>query len=288
MKIYYLLVLCLCAGFVFTVSADEFTNTDLSAQGFANTNNSSTASDLAQQAKAQLQEASSPQDFQAAAALLEKSIALNPGDLDVRQTLGWVYLDQLHEPQKAYPHLKILAQGHPNDVNARKLFGLACFQTGRENKAVEEFRAASQLQPNDLWIRAYLGRSLARTGRLGHAKDIFDQILKMDPNNSDARLGEAEVYAWSGHSGEALPILDQLIKENPDNTEALELRADIRRWSWNLSGAEQDYQQVLNDNTNESDAMTGLKQTVNTMYLPQIMERIRQTAPAGADMSWKY
>ncbi len=26
----------------------------------------------------------------------------------------------------------------------------------------------------------------------------------------------------------------------------------------------------------------------NTMYLPQIMERIARTAPAGADMSWKY
>jgi hypothetical protein len=26
----------------------------------------------------------------------------------------------------------------------------------------------------------------------------------------------------------------------------------------------------------------------NTMYLPQIMERIAKTAPAGADMSWKY
>jgi hypothetical protein len=24
------------------------------------------------------------------------------------------------------------------------------------------------------------------------------------------------------------------------------------------------------------------------MYLPQIMERIQKTAPAGADMSWKY
>jgi hypothetical protein len=26
----------------------------------------------------------------------------------------------------------------------------------------------------------------------------------------------------------------------------------------------------------------------NTMYLPEIMQRIAQTAPAGADMSWKY
>jgi hypothetical protein len=26
----------------------------------------------------------------------------------------------------------------------------------------------------------------------------------------------------------------------------------------------------------------------NTMYLPKIMERIQQTAPADADMSWKY
>jgi hypothetical protein len=26
----------------------------------------------------------------------------------------------------------------------------------------------------------------------------------------------------------------------------------------------------------------------NTMYVPKIMERIQKTAPADADMSWKY
>jgi hypothetical protein len=98
MKIYRLIVICLCAGFTLIVSADESATTD----------NSSRAADLARQANDKLQDASSRDDFLAAAALLEKSVALNPDDLDVRQTLGWVYLDQLHEPRKAYPQLESL------------------------------------------------------------------------------------------------------------------------------------------------------------------------------------
>ena len=253
MKISRLVLVCLCASRALSLSADQVSNAD-----------SSQAADLARQADAKLQEASSPQDFRAAAALLEKSLKLNPQNLDARQTLGWIYLDQLHDPQKAYPHLEILARNRPDDVDARKLFGMACNQTGHSQQAVDEFRAAAKLQPNDLWIRANLARALARTGKRSEAEAMDNEILKADPTNADARLGLAEIEAWSGQNARPLQTLDQLIKENPDNTEALTMRGDLRRWNWDLTGAQQDYQQVLEYNQNDYNALTGLHEAENS------------------------
>jgi tetratricopeptide (TPR) repeat protein len=248
MKTFHLFLVCVCAQFAFTLSAENISKTDSPAQ----------AAELARQANVKLQEASSPQDFRAAAALLEKSVRLDPENLDVRQTLGWIYLNKLQEPQKAYPHLAKLAKNRPDDVTARKLFAMACSQTGRSHQAVEEFRAAAQLQPGDLWIRANLARSLARTGNYGEAETIYAETLKADPANADARLGEAEIAAWRGHNAGPLQTLDQLIQENPENTEALTLRGDIQRWNWDLTGAKLDYQQVLNLEENNYTAKNGL------------------------------
>lgn len=213
------------------------------------------ATDLVSQANAKMQASSSLQTYRDAAALLEQAVQLDPANLDARQTLGWVYLDRLHEPQAAYPYLKIVAQGHPNDVNARKLFGMACSQTGRPHEAVEEFRAAAQLQPDDLWIRAQLARSLARDGQWSAADTLYKNILKTDPNNADALLGEAELQAWRGYNAGPLKTLDQLPADAPE----LALRGDIHRWNWDLTGARQDYQRALAIETNNYEATTGLE-----------------------------
>src|SRR5205085_1125647 len=58
--------------------------------------------------------------YEIAADSMEKSLAIDPENAALQLTLGWVYLDRLHEPQQAYPHLADAARWHPGDVNARK------------------------------------------------------------------------------------------------------------------------------------------------------------------------
>src|SRR5437016_3605583 len=120
------------------------------------------AAALAQQAETRLQQAASRQDFQEVAKLLNQAARLDRKNLDVQFKLGWVYLDKLHDPHAAYPHLAKVVASRPDDANATKLFALACSQTGHPRTAVAQFRRASLLQPDDLWVRANLGRSLAR------------------------------------------------------------------------------------------------------------------------------
>ena len=182
MKTTHLFLACLCTQFTLALSAAEVSKPNKSSQ----------AADLSRQADDQLQNASSPQNYREAAALLEKSVKLDPGDLDIRQKLGWIYLEKLHEPQKAYHHLALVAKNRPDDVDARKLCGMACSQTGHKWKAVEEFRAAAKLQPDDLWVRANLARSLARIGRTGEAETIS--------TSSASSLSNARLMVFSNAS----------------------------------------------------------------------------------------
>jgi tetratricopeptide (TPR) repeat protein len=252
MRTISLLLICLCAQSLTALPTKG-------AESFAeNDQTKAAAAKLASQADAKLREASSPQNYQEAAMLLEKSVALDPDNLEVRRTLGWVYLDKLHDPHKAYPHLAKAVKIWPDDVEARKLFGMACSQTGRPHQAVEEFRAASALKPDDLWIRAALARSLARVGKLSEAEAIYADVLHADPGNVDARLGEAEIQAWRGHTAGPLQTLDQLAQENPGRMDVLTLRGDIYRWDWDLTKARQDYQSVLTAQPNDYDARSGL------------------------------
>lgn len=218
------------------------------------------ATDLAQQARDRLQQATTRQDFEEAASLYKAAIKADPKAYDMKLTLGWIYAEKLHNPEEAYPFLNDVVKHSPNDVNARKMLGLVCMQTGRNEKAVAEFRAASKLQPGDPWIEANLGRSLARIGDYGDANKKFDAVLKSDPTNPDALLGKAEVAAWEGHSETALEDLRALETQNPTNADVLTLMGDIHRWKWKLSDAKQDYQQALDIDPNDSAAQGGLKQ----------------------------
>jgi len=249
------------------------------------------SAELVKQAKAKMEASDSPQTFQEAADILEEAVKRDPDNFDARLTLGWVYLDRLHEPDKAYRHLAKAAKLNPNDVNARKLCGLACSQTGRPRKAVREFSAAAQLEPNDLWIRAHLARSLARTGHLDEANQLYAEVLASEPTNTDARLGQAEIAAWRGHTDGPLDTLNQLANENPTNTEVLLLRGDVHRWNWDLTEAKRDYNLVSETDINSYPAKLGLAEAhwmgasginLGAYYFKDKTDFTRENAQAGA------
>ncbi|HXD00900.1 MAG TPA: tetratricopeptide repeat protein [Verrucomicrobiae bacterium] len=216
------------------------------------------AASLAQEADDKLQGSPSQQDLQDAAKLLDKAATLDPDNLDLWTKAGWVHLEKLHDPVAAYPYLAAVVKRRPDDVDARKLLGMACTQTGRLREALAQFQEAARLRPDDLWIEANLGRAYARLRQYGKADSIYAEVLQKDPHQPDARLGEAELEAWRGHTARALEMLDELIKENPGNVEALTLRGDVHRWRWELKEAQTDYSQALGLAQNDYEATSGL------------------------------
>jgi Flp pilus assembly protein TadD len=244
---------CLCLCHQLTIPLSAQTPPDISGQS-ANPQ----AASLADAANTKLHQASSQQDYQQAADLLTKAERLDPKNPDIRKTLGWVYLDKLHRPHEAYPVLAPVAAAHTTDVDILKLYGMACAQTGRLNRAVAAFRRASALKPDDLWIRANLARNLARLGHYHQAEKIYAEILKIEPNNIDARFGLAEIAAWRGRSAGPLDSLQGILKDDPAYADALVLEGDINRWNWDFSQARADYKQALQTVPDDTDATKGL------------------------------
>ena len=199
-------------------------------------------------------------EYVEAARLFKQAVDLDPDNMAIRLTLGWVYLDKLQNPLACYRQESVVAKRHPNDVNAHKLCGLAALQLGWSNRAADEFRAAAGIQPDDLWIQVSLAKSLARTHHYHEADKIYQQVLAKDPANPGARLGEAELEAWRGEVKRPRESLNQLVSENPTNVDALVLRGDVERWDWDLKDAKRDYNSALAVAPNNYDARNGRSQ----------------------------
>jgi len=192
-----------------------------------------------------------------AADQLETALQSDPENPAIRKTLGWVYLDKLHWPRKAYPHIKRLAQMHPEDADAQKLLALACSQTGRLHRAVAGFKKVLARDPQDTWMQFNEARTLARLDRRDEAEALYAQILKENPTNFSARFGQAELTAWRGRLAPAESSLRELLREKPGDPEAELLLADIHRWDWDLSEARVEYAQVLQQEPDFYDAQMG-------------------------------
>src|SRR2546430_2277666 len=108
MKNLYIILGCFCA-----LSATILSPIEVMAK--SDTNRLAEGSALAQQANDKLEQATSQKDFQEVAQLLEKIVAMDPHNFKNQRTLGWVYLDKLHDPKAAYPHLLIAVNVQPND-----------------------------------------------------------------------------------------------------------------------------------------------------------------------------
>jgi tetratricopeptide (TPR) repeat protein len=201
-------------------------------------------------------------DFKDAAQQLREAIQLDPDNLALRKTLGWVLLDETCQPHAAYLHLEEVIRNHPSDVDARKLFACACRQTGRPREAIAilEKVLVPPITADDSWWWVNLGMSLARVGRFDEAGRIYDSVLAVDPQCFYARLGKAELAAWQGKLEDAEEQLGRLLNEEPENADARALLADVLRWQWRLSEARAEYRKVLDRFGQYGGAVTGLRE----------------------------
>ncbi len=226
------------------------------------------AIDLFEQAQELLQAAGSEpnmRDYSAAVRLLEEALVIEPESVEIRKSLGYLYLEKLNRANAAYNHLAEANRIKPDDLSVLKLLGLAALNSGRQCEAIEFLDLALERDPQDLWIRVNLGRAYARGGCYRIAMDLYCEVLAQEPNNFTARLGVAEVQAWRGHSREPIAITEQLVEERPTNEEAHNLLGDLYRWDYDLDLAKYEYGSILERNPNHEAANDGLYEIDKTL-----------------------
>jgi predicted Zn-dependent protease len=199
-----------------------------------------------------------PGKFAHAAVLLENHLRKQPGDLAMRKTLAFTYLDKLHEPQRAVPHLQAVVAALPRDAGWRQLLAQACEGAGDLESAARAWREAAALSPRDAWARYHLGCSLNRLHRASEAESVFREALAIDPANSYVRLELAHLLLASGRSREARAIAADIARHDSKNADAHTLLGDDDRANFSFAAARREYAAALAAQPDFAAAQAGL------------------------------
>jgi len=221
-------------------------------------NHTAIAAEPLQQAIARAYATKKEADFQRAAELLEVHLERKPGDLTNRKSLGYLYLDKLHDSQRAIPHLEKVCASVPNDSGWRQMLARAYSGAGQHEAAARTYREVARRDPRDVWSRYHLGRALIALQRREDARVAFEEALAIDPKNQFARLELARLQQTDGRSREAEEMAREVLRADSGNPEAHALLGDIHRADWDLTGARSEYEAALRKDPDYGSAVAGL------------------------------
>jgi Flp pilus assembly protein TadD len=159
-----------------------------------------------------------------AVALLDKLIAMMPGDPDLLANAGDV-LRGANQLAAAIPYYDkaIAAVGKPPPPNAWVLFfdrGICQDQLGNWAAAEQDMLTALSLSPNQPYVLNYLAYSWAMRGeKLDRAEAMLQQAVGLDPNDGAVIDSLGYVNLREGNTKMAVKLLTQAVELDPDDAE---------------------------------------------------------------------
>lgn len=160
-------------------------------------------------------------DYSSAAMYLEKSLQMNPQDLEARYHLGRVRYQQ-NRFDAAITAFQEVLRSNPNDVKAQNNLGLCLEAKGQIEAAQNSYRKAIEL---DSLAPAHteqpylnLGKLLTVLNREGEALPLFQQAATIGPNSAAVRYELGRVRFSQGKSDEARAELERAVRLDPDNS----------------------------------------------------------------------
>lgn len=174
------------------------------------------------------------------------------------EILGWLYLEKLDEPERAYHHLKTYLRTNHADVEANKLLALACARTNRDREARELYSTITAQDPTDQWMAINSAKLSLRLHHFAEAKHQLATIVASAPDNLDARLGLLQLSSRSGERTLALIETSKLADSNPNTASPEVLLGSLYLEDQELAKAKQHFEEALAIMPSEYDAKAGL------------------------------
>jgi tetratricopeptide (TPR) repeat protein len=205
-------------------------------------------------------------DAAQAAKAWERTVALDPANLDLRRRLADAYLTN-HLPDRAIAHLEYLEKNAPPQERAQALQQLARVHqgTGNQDAAIGALERALTYTAPGNWLRAELQSQIIRlhqryhrvveletrwrkyaadnprdiaaylqlidlyerTGELDRQRDWLKELSALAPKTAEYRLKLARVLVHLDDLDGAAVVYDQLLKEQPGSVDLVFERARL-------------------------------------------------------------
>jgi tetratricopeptide (TPR) repeat protein len=195
---------------------------------------------LANLARARMRQERLPEARQ----LLERAIAIAPGDTDTRNSLGFLLM-QLGEFDAAAAQFTASAKLNPDDysswgnVASATQYGKGGIEQARPayRRAIDLAEAAHRNNPSDAFLAASLGDYHAAVGNREEALALLRQAVAMAPNDANVLVAAGEGYEILGMRDKAIPLIMEslrrgypadIVRRSPD---LAQLRSD-KRFGW--------------------------------------------------------
>ena len=200
-------------------------------------------------------EALEKEDYATAAPLLEKALADDADNVDLRFNLAFAYT-QLQQDERAVkeyrkvlaakpdldqarqnlvmvllrgdrfadaaPELEKLAATRPGDRQTHLYLAHAWFRSEQPEKAIPAFRKAHELGEDSPMLHLELGQSLAAAGAIDEAAAEYRRAAELDPELATLELELAERVERSGDRAKALELYRSYLVRNPQEPAVLE------------------------------------------------------------------
>ena len=146
----------------------------------------------------------------------QHAIELDPKNPAPRRDLARVYLADGKE-NDAVEVLKQAKQALGDNSDGYRMLGEFYIQTGKMDKALEEFASLYHDHPKDLQVSTNYVQVLIAANRLEEATKINDQVLNENPKSPEATLARGQIWLRQGRANDAIPLFQSALKADPKN-----------------------------------------------------------------------
>ena len=150
--------------------------------------------------------------FEDAVRLLERAVALAPGDVGARNALA-LGLQRIDRPADALVHIDELLGRHPELAFAHANKGNALIALGWLARARQSHLRALELEPGNIAALAALASIASHRGRHDEARGWAEQVLTVVPNFPDAVISLAAAELAGGGKPRAETLLRELLAD---------------------------------------------------------------------------
>ncbi len=152
--------------------------------------------------------------FEAAAEVLRRAVAMKRSDAELHAKLAWALLNQ-GKPAEAVNVVRTAIELDPGNAAYHNDLATCLAKLDRNAEAIQEFRRAIELD-NTLWDAHYnLGNALVRAGNFSEAVREYREVIKLAPNRPYVRFNLGGVLYRLGETDAAIAEYREEIRMNP-------------------------------------------------------------------------